>query len=224
MDFQPTLHSRLFRDFLALAPSDYHGVIRFYEEQEAALYQMSAVEQTEVLLAYTQALFEVGAYRPFLAIADEAIMAVLDADYHLGERSQRVVFHQLLFRKAAAYLHCHQPDKTVHVAKELLRLTPNDALAMGLMRKAIRAQDDRIIRFSRPLVIALLGITALTIVVEILAIRSFYEAHTAQVEALRNLLFASALLVWGGGEGLTAWRAHRASKDYIRTKTPQSQQ
>lgn len=218
MDFQPTLYSRLFRDFLAIAPTDYHGVIRFYEEREAAFYQLEAWEQTELLLAYTQALFEVGAYRPFLAIADEAIVAVLDVTYPTGEEEQAAIFQTLLFRKAAAHLHCHQPEKTVHVAQELLRIAPGDPLATRLLRKAIRIQDHRISKFSRALTIALLGTTALVIVFEILVVRSFYDAYTPFVEALRNAMFLSALLIWSGGEGVTAWRAYRASRRYVRTK------
>lgn len=211
MQIRPTYHSRLYRDFLALEPKDHHGLIRFYEGEERRIGQLDEAEQYEMLFAFTHALFEVGAYRQFLAIVDQAILVSLDHSYVAEPAKKQVCFEQLLFRKAAAYLQVLQPDKSEHVCRELLRIAPDHQYALLLLRKALRLQDTAISRYTRAGSILLFGLSAIVILIEVLWVRPFYNLQTPWVEVTRNLIFLFGLLLLAGGELLTVWRAFKQS-------------
>lgn len=217
MQLRPTIHSRIYRDFLAIEPKDFHSLIRFYEEQENQIEQLEPEEFYEMQQCFTHALFEVGAYRQFLAVVDRAILSVLDSEYEsVRDEGERKSFEQLLFRKAAAYLQTLQPAKAQHVVSELLRINPQHEMGLLLLRKALRQQDTLINRKTRAAAILFFGLSALVILVEVLFIRPFYHQYTPNVELSRNLIFLLGLLVLGGGEALTFWRAYRKSLGFFR--------
>jgi tetratricopeptide (TPR) repeat protein len=216
MQIRPTYHSKLYRDFLALEPKDFHGLIRFYEQQEQAVGQLGDMEQYEMLFAYTNALFEVGAYRQFLAIVDQAILVSLDATYEVGEELKQKQFKEFLFRKAAAYIQTLQPARSEHVSRELLRIDPQHEYALLLLRKALRQQDTSVNKITRATAILLFGLSAIIILIEVLWIRPFYDMHTYWVELTRNLVFLSGVLILLGGEALTLWRAYRRSNAFLK--------
>ena len=217
MQLRPVLHSRVYRDFLAIEPKDYHGLIRYYEEHEEDIENLEDGEFSEMQLVFTHALFEVGAYRQFLAVIDRAILINLDYNYPLeNQQQQKEAFEQLLFRKAAAYLQTLQPAKAEHVICELLRINPQQEMAVLLLRKSLRQQDTTINRRTRAISILLFGLSALIILFEVLFVRSFYNQYTPMVELSRNLIFAAGLLILGGGEAFTFWRAYRRSQTILR--------
>lgn len=216
MAFRSIIHSRIYRDFLAIEPRDYHGIIRFYEEREDDIEGLALEELNEMQQTFTHALFEVGAYRQFLTVVDRAILATLEGEYTLRDNAgQHEQFEQLLFRKSAAYLQTLQWKKAEHVACELLRINPRHELALLLLRKALRQQDTRINRHTRAASILLFGLSALVILVEVLFVRPFYHQYTAGVELSRNLIFLLGLVVLGAGEALTYWRAYRRSQAFL---------
>ncbi|MEZ4988239.1 MAG: hypothetical protein R2795_24965 [Saprospiraceae bacterium] len=98
------LHSLIYRSFLAIPDKDYYGLIHFFEEKEDAIDQLEDHERHHIVIDYVQALFEIGAYQQFLGIVDEAILIVLDTSSVYDEIKGMAIFHQLLFRKAAAWL------------------------------------------------------------------------------------------------------------------------
>jgi hypothetical protein len=220
MQIRPTYHSRTYRDFLAIEPKDYHGLIRFYEEREQQIGQLDEEEQHTLLFVYTNALFEVGAYRQFLAITDQAILGVLEPTCRMPEVDKQLLFEKLLFRKAAAYLHTLEPAQAEHVVKELLRIAPRHEMAKLLLRKSLRLQDTSINTITRAGTILLLALSALVILGEVLLIRNFYDRYTSVTELTRNLLFLAALLLLVFGEVITRWRAHRTAQDFMADREP----
>jgi tetratricopeptide (TPR) repeat protein len=216
MQIRPTIYARLYRDFLAIEPKNYHAIIRFYEQWEAQIAQLDDDQHYQLLLAFTNALFEVGAYRQFLVVVDQAILVSLDESYLKDQHYKQQLFEQLLFRKAAAFVQTIEPAKAEHVVRELLRINPKHALASLLLRKTLRQQNTSINIITRAVAILLFGLSALIIIVEVLIIRSFYELYTGPVELSRNLIFIGGLLVLGLGEALTHWRAYRTAKRFAK--------
>jgi len=220
MHIRPTYRSRTYRDFLAIEPRNYHGLIRFYEEREQQIGRLDEEEQHTLLFTYTNALFEVGAYRQFLAITDQAILGVLEPTCRVPEVDKQLLFEKLLFRKAAAYLQILEPAQAEHVAKELLRISPRHELAKLLLRKSLRLQDTRINTITRGGTILLLALSALVILIEVLLIRNFYDRFTSSTELTRNLLFGGALVLLVVGEAITRWRAYRAARNFLADRHP----
>ena len=215
MQIHPTINTRLYRDFLAIEPKNYRAIIRFYEQWEEQIVKLDDDQQYELLFAFTNALFEVGAYRQFLAVVDQAILVSLDESLQKDELHKQHIFELFLFRKAAAFVQTLQPAKAEHIVRELLRINPKHALAPLLLRKTLRQQNVGITTTTRATAILLFGLSALIILVEILIIRSFYDMYTASVELSRNLIFLSGLLVLGLGEVLTRWQAYHHTRQFL---------
>jgi tetratricopeptide (TPR) repeat protein len=215
MSVRPTIYSRLYRDFLAIEPKNYHAVIRFYEEWEAQIGQLEDDQHYELLFSFTHALFEVGAYRQFLSVVDQAILVALDPAFRPDQLQQQEEFELLLFRKSAAYLQILEPARAEHIARELTRINPQHKFARLLLQKSLRQQNTGINLTTRAFAILLFGLSALIILIEVLVIRSFYNMYTVPVEWSRNLIFLAGLLVLGLGELLTFWRAYRQTKQFV---------
>lgn len=215
MQIRPTIYTRLYRDFLAIEPKNYHAVIRFYEQWEEQIAKLDDDQHYDLLFAFTNALFEVGAYRQFLAVVDQAILVSLDESLQKDEQHKQHLFELLLFRKAAAFVQTLQPAKAEHIVRELLRINPKHALASLLLRKTLRQQNSAINTTTRATAILLFYLSALIILVEILIIRSFYSMYTSPVELSRNLIFLGGLLVLGIGEVLTRWQAYRHARQFL---------
>ncbi len=213
MNIRSTLHSRLYRDFMAIPPKDYRGIIRFFEEHEARIIELEIGEYFEFLTAYTDALFEIGAYRQHLAIVDQAIEVSFDAT--VGELDTQTVLRRMLFRKAASLYQNMDYEGAEYIICELIRLQPDDKDNLRFLRRVRRKQQAYLTRPTRAAAIFLFGLAALVIVIELLFIRPFYDMFTSQVEWTRNFIFLAGWLVLGIGEAYSSWKAYRYSEHFL---------
>ena len=53
MQIRPTIYTRLYRDFLAIEPKNYHAIIRYYEQWEAQIAKLDDDQHYELLIAFT---------------------------------------------------------------------------------------------------------------------------------------------------------------------------
>lgn len=208
-----TYRSKLYRDFRAIEPGAWRNLIRFYEQNEAAIRGLDFDEYFDLLLAYTDALFEIGAWQKHLLMADVVIeISVME---NLPEFNGREVFKHTLFRKAASHYNLLELEKTDHILRELLRISPNDADCANFLKKCLRSKRPGLIRHARAAAILLFLLSALIILLEMLAVRSFYPQYSRQIEIIRIAIFLSGLLVLGGGEWLHRWRCKCSVEDFI---------
>ena len=211
--YQSTYHSRLYRDFLAIEPKDFRKVIRFYEEQEPQIVELEFDERFELLAAYTNALFEVGAYRQHMAIVDETIEASFS---HPSQAMAKVGrFSHLLFRKAAAFYQTHRLDQAEYILRELIRINPDNDDAVRFLRKTLYQQHRPLLRRSQAIAILIFMVTALIIGVEVLLVRPFLAHFTTLIELTRTGFFGTGVLILAVGEGYAYWRAYRSTERFL---------
>jgi hypothetical protein len=213
LQLDTTYYSRLYRDFLAIDPSDSHGIIRYYEANEDGIRQLDEKEYFVLLLHYTQALFAVKAYRQHLAVVDHTLYTCLN---QTGSEDIPIIFRDLLFMKAAAAQRNLQTELAEHVLRELIRIDADYPRAASKLRYSLRQQDRTLSDRTRAISILLFGLAAIVIAIEILFVRPFYDLQAPLVESLRNGIFLLGLLVLGGGEVLSWWRAHRRTQAFVR--------
>lgn len=214
MKIGAAFHSRIYRDFMALTPKDYHGIIRFFEQQEERIRELEFGEYFELFISYTDALFEVGAYRQHLAIVDEAIEVSIDEK--VAARPGTAIFRRMLFRKAASLFHCQRYPEAEYVIEELIRMDARDEDAIRFLRKARRKQQTRITGRTRASAIFLYALSALVITVEVLLVRPFFDIYTDNIEWTRNFIFFLGWLSLGTGELLSFLQAYRYSQRFVK--------
>lgn len=210
---QSTYHSKEYRDFRAIEPGDWRCVIRFYEKNEAAIRGLDFEEYFELLLAYTDALFEIGAWQKHLLMADVVVeTSVME---NLPEFNGREVFKHSLFRKAASHFNLLELQQTEHVLRELLRIAPHDSDCAVFLQKCLRTMRPWLVRQTRALAVVLFFVAALTIVLEILVVRNFYESYTMTVRYAWWGTLGLGLVALAGGEVFHRWRCKREVERFV---------
>ncbi|MBI1224781.1 MAG: hypothetical protein GC192_06055 [Bacteroidetes bacterium] len=210
---QSTYHSKEYRDFRAIEPGDWRGVIRFYEKNETAIRGLDFEEYFELLLAYTDALFEIGAWQKHLLMADVVVeTSVME---NLPEFNGREVFRHTLFRKAASHFNLLELNQTEHVLRELLRIAPQDSDSAAFLQKCLRTMRPWLVRQTRAMAIVLFFVAAFGVLLEILVIRNFYESWTMTVRAAWWGVLGVGLVVLVSGEVFHRWRCQREVEQFV---------
>lgn len=211
--FQSTYHSKIYRDFKEIDAANYRRIIRFYEEKEDEARRLDFEEYFELLVAYVNALFEVGAYQKHLLMVDVAIeMAIAqNIEWYKGED----IFQKMLFRKAASLYNLMEYGKAEYILRELVRIDPYSEDAILFLRKCLRKKEPAFLNRAKAFSIFLFLVSAFVISIEVLLIRPFYKAQIEGVEASRNVVFLLGCTVLLGGLLLHRWRVYRRVCSFV---------
>lgn len=212
--YKSTYHSKIYRDFREIGADNYRKLIHFYEQREEAIRALDFEEYFELLMAYTDALFEVGFYQKYLLMVDVAIELVIMHD--VKDRSGEDLYLRLLFRKAAAHFRCLQYDKCDYVLRELLRIDPHHGDAALFLRKCLRHKNPALLRHAKAAAIFCFLLSALVICIEVLFVRPFYDVHTDLVEMSRNSIFGLGCALLFGGLLLHRLQAEYEAYRFVR--------
>lgn len=213
MQLPSTYHSRLYRDFKAIEPNAYRDIIRFYEEWEAKILELEFEECFDMMVAYANALFEIGNYRGYLLMVDPVIESSIQ--HNIATYQGEDIYRSLLFRKAAALFHCRETDGAEYILQELIHIDPYDSDCILFIKKCYRTRQNAIKRNSRAICVFMLLAAALLAGVEVLLIRPFFQNLTPDVEHTRYFLMIAGLLVLAFGELLLMWKAHHYTREMV---------
>lgn len=205
---QQIYYSKVYRDFKGIEPGAYRDVLHFYELHEEAIRGAEFEEYFEMLVAYTEALFETGAYRKHLLMADVAIGESMSQELELDYGKS--VFGRMLFRKAASHFNLAEYQQAEYITGQLIRIDPEHEQALRFFRKCRYLQRPGWLHNVRATVIFLLLLAALVVCIEVLLVRPFYGMHVHLVETSRNTIFGMGVLLLIGGEGMH-WGLVRSS-------------
>ncbi len=206
----------VYHRFKQMEDHSFRSIVRYFEEHRKRIQQLPFDEYFELLVDYTNALFETGKYHKHLKASDEIIEWVINRNirYYRGED----IFRKCLFKKAASHYNLHQISKARHIVEELLKMNPEDSRTRRFLVRCNLKSPSSLKQKMRAMCIGLVLLSALTISVELLVIRPFYESWTEGVEWTRNLLFISGIGLYLTGEGLhrmQAWKSMRQTLSEI---------
>ncbi len=193
-----TYHSKIYRGFKEIEPNEHHARVRYYETYEDQIRQLDFSEYFELLIAYTDALFEVGAYQNHVLMADQAIeMSIAN---NIRFYNKKDIFYELLFKKAASCFNLMQYKEAEHILRELIKIDPYNEMSIRFLKKCLIRKKPKHFLNIRAVCILLFLLSALIISVELIFIRPLYEMYSAEVETARNATFLSGILILSGGE------------------------
>ncbi len=191
-----TYYSKIYQEFKTIDVKEHLSVVRFFESYERDIKQLNFSEYFELLVAYLDALFEIGAYHSHLKIVDSAIqISILN---NIKFYNGRDIYTDLLFRKAASCYNLMQYDEAEHILRELVKISPHDESYAIFLRKCLWKKQPDFLKNARGIAILLLLASALIIAVELIIVRNLFAVHTATIEMVRNITFGSAILVLVG--------------------------
>lgn len=213
--FKSTYHSKIYRDFKALDETAYRDRVRFYEEREDDIKQLDFDEFFDLLVAYVDALFEIGAYRKYLLMVDFAIECTIK--HNIQYLGQRDIFYHLLFRKAAALYNTLEYSKADYILRELIRINPEKTEVSQFLKKCLRKMHPALVRHSRAVSILLFLLAAIVICVEVLFVRPFAHQYTDAVELSRNIIFILGCLLLIVGNLIHRWQIDQEVNAFVKT-------
>ena len=211
--FNPTYYTKVYRDFKAIESTAFREIIRFYEKEEDKILRLDFDEFFECLVAYVDALFEIGAYRKHLLLVDVVIEKSITNNITLHKGQQ--VFHKMLFRKAASLYNTNELEKATYVLSELLKMEPDDEMVSRFYQKCRLKARPKLLNHARATSVFLLLLSALLISLEVLFVRPFYDIHILLVVQVRTILFVLGILSMLGGFGLNYYLAFRDTANFV---------
>jgi len=202
--------SSVYLNFKEIDSQEYRTIVHFYEEYEADIQLLTVEEYFEMSVAYSTALFEVGAYNSFLAGCDDVIESVIY--FNINEFEGENIYHSLLFRKAVALYHMMKYTESEKILRALDRMKPKDKAIFSFLKKCLRAQPPKIVRRARIVSVVLFLITASIIAIEIFVINKFFPTLSIETEYLRNVIFVVGWTILASSGFYLRYLANRKAK------------
>ncbi|MCO6479085.1 MAG: hypothetical protein J5I94_20790 [Phaeodactylibacter sp.] len=211
--YQSTYHSRIFRDFREIDAVNYRRIIRFYEDKEEDIKRLDFDEYFELITAYVNALFEVGAYQKHLLMVDVVVEMVIvnNVEVYKGED----IYQKMLFRKAASLYNILEYAKAEYILRELIKIDPFNEDFILFLRKCLRKKEPGFLNKAKATGILLFLLSAFVISVEVLFIRPFYKNHVDVVESSRTAIFLLGCTALVGGTLLHRWLVQRQVSRFV---------
>lgn len=211
--FQSTYHSKVYRDFKEIENAAFRDVIRFYEEHENEIQMLEFGEYFEMLVAYTDALFEVGSYKQHLLMVNVVVESSILQNIKFFK--EKDIYKHSLFRKAASHFNLNEYREASHILKELLKMSPEEKDIVNFLKKSMRRQQPRLVRNTRAASIFLFLLATFVVCLEVLLVQPFFDFQAPIVEATRNALFAVGGISLIGGDLLHRYDVEKQINEMI---------
>ncbi len=215
MSFEPNIsQSEVFNNFKSIDAQAYRNIVRYYERHEKVIELLEFEEYFELLLAYSNALFEICEYKKHIKLSKLLIetSVVENITHFRGEE----VYMTALLKKAISHYYTFQFEQSEHILKEMLKINAQDSDVVRVLSHVYRDNPPRYLRWARALSILFFLTSAIVISLEVLVIRHFFESLTPFVEWARNILFASGVGVYVLCEVWHRWQVARKVRFFLK--------
>jgi len=208
-----TYHSPIYRSFKALEASDYRAVVRFFEKHEKSIIQLEFDEYFEMLVSYSNSLFETGSFAKHVLMSDVVIEASIEQNvqYFHGED----VYYNTLFRKAASFYNLYEHNKAEHILKELIKMDPFNNEAIMFLKKCLHDRKSILIKNMRALAMILFLLTPMIIAGEVLFISHFYPNWEQVIRSFWMITFLAGWVCYLSGDLIHRFRETRKVDRYV---------
>lgn len=137
----------LVRGFQMIHPQDFHGTKYFFESNEHYFDVLNPEGYFPILVAYVNALFELGDHRRLLPYADRLIELSVVENLQM-EDGEEDIFTQALFFKAYSLLQLKETEEAVVLSRQLLSIAPEMPRNAKLYRLAYLQRRPNYLRAS----------------------------------------------------------------------------
>ena len=208
-----TYHSNLYREFRTIDAAEWRTIIRFYELYEEKMDGLDFEESFDMLLAYCNALFEIGDHDKHLAIADRVLEASVMNNVKFFNGID--VFQKTLFKKAASSYNLYELEKCDYLLRELLRIDPFDNDSVLFLKKCLRDMRSSVVKKTRAASMLFLIISAFIICTELLVVQPLYPELGGLAALLRDTTLGLTVFLLLGGELYHRMRCQREVDNFV---------
>lgn len=195
---KPTYQSQVYQSFREIQPKAYRVIVRFFEEHQKSIERLEFEEYLELLFSYGNALFELGAYTKYLAVADGILEQSISNNIQFIHGKD--IFCETLFQKGASHYNLMEYDKADHLIRELIKIEPTNEVAIKLLKRIDRKLKAKFTKNIHAFSVGFFMASAIVICIELLIIQTFYNQWQDAFEIIRIILFALGIAIVALGE------------------------
>lgn len=193
-----TENANLYAHFREVGVHSYRSVVQFWDMHREEIYRLPVKRYFEVLNEYGRALFELGKYKNYLAVAEEVLE--LSIEYNIPTWEDKDIIRHILIKKAAAHYHLFETEQAEHLLKELLKLESEHKTARLLLERCMMRKKRHQSQGWKAATVVIMLSAAVVVAIELCLVRPFWGEMATYFEISRNALFIFGLAVWAGGE------------------------
>jgi len=186
-------HTKLYQDFVGIEVGAYHTIVRFYEKKIAEITRLNFDNYFEILVDYTNALFEIGAYPKHLVEVTKVIN--LSIEHNIQFYKGEDIYFKSLFQKAASHYNLLEQEAAIHILKELVKINPYNDLTIRFLKKCKTHAQPKYIKIARATSIFLFLAAALIAAIEVMFIYPFSPADAHLFLSFRIATLSLGILV-----------------------------
>ncbi len=190
---------KLYRNFKALEGNDHDGIVRYYERFEEDVSGLEFDEYFDCTVTYTNALFESGAFRKHIVMADHLLETIIMRNIETFHSED--IYSKILFKEAASLFNLEEYGRSEYILKELVKINPWDKLNLRFLHTCLLKQLPTWLVRVRQISLALLLFSTALVLTELLVLRNFYPNVLPYAEKMHVLSFASGMIMWIVAEG-----------------------
>jgi tetratricopeptide (TPR) repeat protein len=195
LQYSTTYYSAIYRNFklIEATPDARYAIIRYFEAHVAKIQHLDIDEYFELLVAYNEALYEVGAHQLHLKISSQVINVSIQEN--IKDFGGLDIFAHTLFYKAQSHLKLYEIKAAIHIFKELIKMYPHEIVYQRSLRDSYMLQQPNYLLHAKAVFIILNLCIAAIIGLNLFIITPFYPELEQHVDIVRNICIAVAVLV-----------------------------
>jgi len=205
--------SKVFRQFKQLDKEEPRNVVKFFKLYELSLDQLDFNEQNHLLAAYGDALFKLRQYKPYLKVADRLIELSITQNIQFVQGED--IYYKSLYQKGLAYFGLHDYRAAQHIARELIKMSPEHGAYQNLLRSCMVRERPEWVKQLLFIGAAMYFLSVLLVILEFLVVAKFYEDYQQNMEWVRMGVFSFGLLALIGGELAHHLKIRRIIRQYV---------
>ncbi|MCA9761424.1 MAG: hypothetical protein KC463_07945 [Streptococcus sp.] len=164
--------SNFYSNFVNLDKQDFDVIIQEFQDNKNLIDLLSTEQQLELKIIYLEALYQIGKYGAYLREVDEIIEACIR--FHRVNQHNRIVFEELLFKKATALFHQGFVEQSLYVTIELVKINPDEILYQALLTRIYYLKNESKFHFVKMISLFLVVSSALLYGSNLIIIHPFY--------------------------------------------------
>lgn len=167
--------SIFYSNFVNLDKQDFNTIIREFQNNKNLINLLSVEQKLELKIIYLEALYQIGKYGTYLREVDPIIEDCIR--YHSVNEANRMLYEELLLKKATALFHQGYIAEAQYVATELIRINPFDTLHKALLTRINYRKNESRFHFIKVISLFLIFSSALMYGSNLLIVRPFYGEY-----------------------------------------------
>jgi hypothetical protein len=192
MHLQYQQPSELLAHFRQIPANQHFAIIRFFEQNTPVLGNLPIRDYVILLSFYVDALYEEGGFDAQVLSNTEELLE-LSIIHNVQYVDGQDIYLRTLLQRAVAFIHLGKIAEATHLAKQLLRLAPEQKVCRQLLHDCLMMQRPNWVQQAWAGAILVVLVAMLLSFTEILLPQSWHDVAASTLNTLSLAGFAGAI-------------------------------